>query len=103
MILGDLERLVDAFLDGDGGHDDDELGESVPFVQLEDRSQVDIRLARARFHLHREITGGQRVGRRHTVTELEVLQVFEDILVEQGQAIADTKIVLGKDELGLGS
>ena len=44
MLLGDLERLVDAFLDRDRGDDDDELGEAIELVQLEDRPQVDIGL-----------------------------------------------------------
>ena len=46
MLLGDLERFVDALLDCYRWHDDDELGETVALVQLEDRAQVDIRLYR---------------------------------------------------------
>ncbi len=59
MVFGDLERLVDAFLDRHRRHHDDELGEAVAPVQLEDRAQVDVGLARAGLHLHGEIAGSQ--------------------------------------------
>ena len=38
VVLGDLQRLVHALLDRDGRYDDDELGEAVPLVQLENRA-----------------------------------------------------------------
>jgi hypothetical protein len=56
VLLGDLERLVDAFLDGDRRHHDHELGEAEALVQLEDRPQVDVGLARAGLHLHGEVS-----------------------------------------------
>ena len=55
MLLGNLERFVDTLLDRYGWHDNDELGESVALVQLEDRAQVDIRLARPSLHLHGKV------------------------------------------------
>ena len=60
MLLRDLERLVDAFLDRHRRHDDHELGEAVPLVQLEDRAQIDVGLAGAGLHLDREVAGGER-------------------------------------------
>ena len=41
---------------------DDELGEAVTAVQLEDRAQVNVGLTCTRFHFHREIAGSQRAG-----------------------------------------
>ena len=84
VLLGDLERLVDALLDGHRRHDDDELGEAVAPVQLEDRAQVDVGLARAGLHLHGEIAGGQRGGRRQAVAELDVVQVGQEFVIQQG-------------------
>src|SRR6266496_5676752 len=57
VILGNLEGLIDAFLDGDRGNDDDELRKAVAPVQLEDRAQIDVGFARARLHLYREVAG----------------------------------------------
>ena len=56
VVLGDLERLVDALLDGNGRHHDHELGEAVALVQLKDGSQVDVGLAGSRLHLDGEVT-----------------------------------------------
>src|SRR3546814_9234756 len=50
ILLGDLERLVDALLDRDGRHDDHEFGEAETLVQLEDRAEVNVGLARPRLH-----------------------------------------------------
>ena len=102
MILGNLERLVDHLLDGDGRYDDDELGEAVAFVQLEDRAQVDISLAGPRLHLHSEVAGIQGIGGWQTVTELNDIQVFEDFLIEQGQSVADAEVVFGEGVPRLG-
>ena len=55
MLGGDLDVLEHAFADGDARHDDDELLEAVAARQLEDRPQIDVGLARARFHLDREM------------------------------------------------
>ena len=75
VLLGDLERLVDALLDRHRGHHDDELGEAVALVQLEDRAQVDVGLAGAGLHLHGEVAGGERGRGRQAVAELDVVQV----------------------------
>ena len=99
MIFRDLERFVHAFLDGDGGHDDDELGEAVALVQLEDRTEIHVGLARAGLHFNREVARGQRVGRWQTVADLNVLQVREDLLVEQRQPVADAEMVLREEPL----
>ena len=51
MLGRHLDRLGNAFADGDAGHHDDELRPAIPLVQLEHGTQVDIGLARAGLHL----------------------------------------------------
>src|SRR5664280_1859741 len=46
VVTGNFQCFVGALLDGDRGHYDDELSESVAPIQLEDRAQVNIGLAR---------------------------------------------------------
>src|SRR3546814_14030198 len=75
MLLGDLERLVDALLDRDGRHDDHEFCEAETLVQLEDRAEVNVGLARPRLHFDGEVAGRERRRRRQTVAELNILQV----------------------------
>ena len=94
MIVRHLERLVDAFLDRDRRHDDDELGKSVALVQLEDRAQIDVGLAGSRLHLHGEVAGIQRLGRGQSVAKLDLGQICENLVVEQRQPVADAEIVL---------
>ncbi|MCY1560472.1 hypothetical protein D9M68_976080 [compost metagenome] len=50
MLLGDLQGLVDAFLDRNRRHHDDELGKAVAFIQFKDAAQVHVGFARAGFH-----------------------------------------------------
>ena len=99
MLLGNLERLVDALFDRYGRHDDDELGETVALVQLEDRAQVDISFSGPRLHFHREVARGQVIGGPHAVSELDRVQVFEDFFIEKGQPIPDAEIILGEGKL----
>ena len=61
VLGGDLDVLEHAFADRDAGHDDDELLEAVAPRQLEDRAQVDVGLARAGLHLHREVRAAARL------------------------------------------
>ena len=96
MLLGNLERLVNALLDRYGRHDDDELGETVALVQLEDRTQVDIRLSGSRLHFHGEVARGQVIRGRHTVSELDCVQVLKDFFIEKGEPISDSEITLGE-------
>ena len=98
VFLRDPERFVDTFLDGDRRHDDDEFGEAVALVQLEDRAQVHVGLAGPRLHLHAEVTGSQGLGKRDAVAELDGAQVVEDFLVGQGKPVADAEAVFGKSQ-----
>ena len=45
-------------------------------------------------HLHGEVAGIQRLGRGQSVAKLDLLQVCENLVVEQGQPVADAEIVL---------
>ena len=90
VLGGDLERLGDALTDGDAGHDDDELAPAIAAVQLEDRLDVAVGLARARFHLHIEVDAGdlvlhQRVGQRQVLAALHLLDVVQQSKVGQRQ------------------
>ena len=96
VLLGHLERLVDALLDGDGGHDDDELGEAVPAIQLEDAAQVDVGLAGARLHLDGEVEIAQLCRGLEAIAQLDLADVREDVLVEQLEAVADAEVVLAR-------
>ncbi len=89
MVFGDLEGLVDAFLDRDRRHDDHELREPEALVQLENGAQVHVGLARSGLHLHGEVRRVQ-VGRRgEPVAELDGVEVLVDLVVEECQAVAD--------------
>ena len=98
MLLRDLERLVDALLDGNRRHHDHELGEAEAPVQLEDRAQVDVGLAGAGLHLDGEVARGQRGGRPQAVAKLDVVEIGEDLIIEQVQAVADAQVVLRESE-----
>src|SRR3546814_20134248 len=84
MLLGDLERLVDALLDRDGRHDDHEFGEAETLVQLEDRAEVNVGLARPRLHFDGEVAGRARRRRRQTVAELHTPQASKDLILAPG-------------------
>ena len=98
VLFGDLERLVNAFLDRHGRDHDDELGEAVATVQLEDRAQVNVGLARAGLHFHGEIARGQRGRRSQTVADLDVVEVGQEFVIQQLQAVADAQVVLRKGQ-----
>ena len=83
VFFGDLERLVDALLDGHRGNHDDELGETVGPVQLEDGAQIHIGLARPRLHLHGEVHTIQRRRRGEPIAQLHRLHVRQDVLFKQ--------------------
>src|SRR3546814_11202793 len=99
MLLGDLERLVDALLDRDGRHDDHESGEAETLVQLEDRAEVNVGLARPRLHFDGAVAGRERRRRRQTVAELHILQDSNDLNVETAKPVADTHYVFDTGKL----
>ena len=71
VLGGDLDVLQHAFADGHARHHDDELLEAVAPRQLEDGAQIDVGLARAGLHLHREVRAEARPdwpGRRTAPT-----------------------------------
>ena len=50
MVGRNLQRLVDAFADGDRGHHDDELRPAIALVHLEDGLDVAVGFTSARLH-----------------------------------------------------
>ena len=101
MVLRDLEGLVDAFLDRNRRHDDDELREPEPLVQLEDGAQVDVRLARAGLHLHREVRRVQVSRRGQPIAELDLVEVLVDLVIEERQAVTDAQAALDEAQAEL--
>ena len=69
--------------------------EAVALVQLEDRAQVDVGLAGAGLHLHREVARRQRAGRRQAVAQLDAAQVVQQLVIHQGQAVAQALVGVG--------
>jgi len=99
MVLRDLERLIDALLDSDGRHHNHEFGEAEAFVQLEDGAQIDIGFACARLHFHGEVAGSETGGWRQAVAKLNLVEVGNDLVVQQGQAVADAQRAIDKAKL----
>ena len=81
VLLGILERFVDALADGDGRHHDDELGPAIETVELEHGLGVNVSLARARLHLHVKVyRGGASSKRRRlddAIAALNLVNVLE--------------------------
>ena len=98
VVVRDLERFVDTLFNRNRRHDDDEFVETVAFIQLENRAQVDVRLAGPRLHLYGKVTGVQGVRGWHAVAKLDILQVLQDFVVEQGEPVANSKVILSKNK-----
>ena len=110
VLGGDLDVLEHAFADGHAGHHDDELLEAVAARQLEDGAQVDVGLAGAGLHLHREVragagprwpavsnssqasSGARRVGDLDVVACLDGPGVGQQLVFGQEQAVADAQL-----------
>lgn len=90
MVAGDLDGFPDTLLDGEVRHDDDEFREAVDFMELKERTQVDVRLARAGLHLDIEVLAvRQLLGGREAVLHLHAAQIFEDVGVGDFEPVAD--------------
>jgi hypothetical protein len=98
-----LNGVIDALLDRHRGHHDDELGEAVALVQLEDGAQIDVGLARAGLHLHGEVPGRERGRGGEAVAELNGVQVGQQLIGQQGQPVADAEIVFKQCHLPPGA
>jgi hypothetical protein len=96
MLFGDLKRLVDAFFDRHRRHHYDELGEAEAPVQLEYHAQVYVGLACAGFHLHGEVARRQCLSWPKAVADLHRVEVLEQLVIEQRQAVAQSKVILGE-------
>ena len=51
-------------------------------IQFQNGPQVDVGLARARFHLDGEVAGDQFRGGRQSVAKLDRVQVLRDIVIQ---------------------
>ena len=81
----DLIVLDDALIDGDTGHDDDELAEAVFLIEFVDRAEVDVGLAGAGLHLDGEVGVAPRIGadafKEQAFVHLEVHRAVEELAV----------------------
>ena len=92
MLLRDLQRFVCAFLDCNRRHDNHKFGEAVVLVQLEDRAQIHIGLARSGLHFNGEVPTGQFLSGAQAVLELHLAQVLFNFLIHQQQSVTDTEL-----------
>ena len=65
LLFESIEGGKCAFLDGDGGNEDDELGEPVLLVQFVEGAEVDQSLASSRFHLDADVVFGAELRILH--------------------------------------
>ena len=77
VVARDVDILEHALADGDARHDDDEFLEAVGLVQLEDRAEIDIGLAGARFHFDGELASLKGGYLLDLIGFLYPLDVFE--------------------------
>ena len=95
MLLRDVERLLHALLDGVAWHNDNELREPIPLVQLQQRAQIHIGLARARLHLNIEmqLLLIQMLRQWQTMPRLNGTYIFEQILIVNMQTISHAFLI----------
>ena len=70
VVSEQLDAGQNALADGDARDDDHELREAVGLVQLEDRAEVDVRLAGAGLHLDGEVLTCRASRRRNVIAFL---------------------------------
>ena len=84
VLGGDVEGLLDALADRDARDNDDVLRPAVALVQLHDRLDVDVRLARPGLHLDVEVelpglARHERRGRRQALLALRLLDLAKKL------------------------
>ena len=101
MLPGDLQALQHALADRHRRHHDDELLEAVGLCQLVNRAQIDVGLAGAGLHLHREVGespdrraviqlhGFQSRRRLDAVCVLDSVQIFQPLRVGDDPMVGD--------------
>lgn len=99
VLLGLAKRPEHALAHGHRRHDHDELAHRVAAVELQHRADVDVRLARARLHLHGKVgerdrlavhlglDGPQRVVGRDVVALLHLLEFGQDVAAVQRELV----------------
>ena len=104
MLRRHLEGLLHALADGDARHHHDELAPAIAAVQLEHRLAIDIRLARARLHLHIQRTRTERRGERLRPMEiacaLHPADIREQLPLRQMQLLITKAIIRLRREKG---
>ena len=80
VLLGVLERLVNALANGDGGYHHNELGPAVEAVKFEYGLGIDVGLARARLHLDIDIDGRRTLGKYSRLGKLIDSLLFTNVV-----------------------
>ena len=92
-----LKGLLHALADRNARHHHDELAPAIAAIQLEHRLAIDIRLARARLHLHIESTRAKRCGKRIRQMEiacaLHTANIREQLRLRQMQLFIPKPVV----------
>ena len=88
MLLGILERLIDALANSDGRHHNDELSPTIKTIELKHRLGIDVGLTGARFHfyikVHRSRARCQTRRLHNAITALNLINVGEKRCRAQG-------------------
>ena len=103
VVFHHLDGFEDALFDGDGGDDDDELGEAVELIEFKGGAEIDVGFAGACFHLDGEVAAFQFLGGFDAVADLDFAEVFENVLGEEREAVAVASGVAFEFQLLLGA
>jgi len=94
VVGGDLEGLIHALTDRHAGYNDDELGETISFIHLEDRLGVDVGLAGAGFHLHAKTPPLDGGGQGQFVPPLDGVHIANNRRLVNPQSVPHAELVL---------
>ena len=94
MLFCHVDALENAFADRDARHDNDELLEAVGLAKLENRAEIDVRLAGAGLHFYREFPALQGRDFLDIVGFLNRMDILEDFIIRQIEPVAHAKLGL---------
>ena len=102
VLFGHLQGFIDPFLDGHRRHHNDKLAKTIAFVQLKHGAQIHVGFARTGLHFYGEVARLQSGSRCQTVTQLHLVQISQQLVIHQAQAIAHAQVRFGHAQAHLG-
>ena len=87
VLLGDLQGLIHTLPNGNGRHNDDELGKTELLVQLKNRLGVDVGFARSGLHLNGELIARQVVRFGQIVPLLDRVHIGQQLRTADLQSV----------------